>query len=128
MTNVPNYNQNCIKRYFKNRILLLITVICNPDHPILHLCHYYMIRKGIVIFFNSIQKIRNRFRNIFKATHVTNNKCQFKLKRIAGGCKIYYTSLRDAERRKESGKDKEHGTRSRRQNRRREVRIKMLQL
>ncbi|XP_062613914.1 uncharacterized protein LOC134275667 [Saccostrea cucullata] len=37
-----------------------------------------------------------------------------------GASKIYYISLRDSARRKESGKDKDHADRSRRQSRRRE--------
>ncbi|XP_062605106.1 uncharacterized protein LOC134266916 [Saccostrea cucullata] len=41
-------------------------------------------------------------------------------KKAHGACKTYFISLRDSERRKQNGRDKDHATRSRRQSRRRE--------
>lgn len=55
-------------------------------------------------------------------------KCPFTLREIQGASKTYYISLRDQARRKESGKDKEHATRSRRQSRRRERAARLQQI
>nr|XP_022287035.1 uncharacterized protein LOC111099855 [Crassostrea virginica] len=48
------------------------------------------------------------------------DKCLWSLRQIEGACKTYFISLRDSERRKEKGKDKEHAVNSRLLSRRRE--------
>lgn len=66
------------------------------------------------------RRMTDRLVNAVIASEGGMEKSSWPLREIEGACKTYYISLRDTERRKLSGKEKEHTQRSRRQSRRRE--------